>query len=111
MMVALKLLFPFNCGMKPPLVRCPSIRATIVNGALVALHTGMARWVGGQQRWEEKRHKPLHFFERASKGLRSSFEASRYQHACSRLGVGWARRRRTVRGMGEAVLRRIRVID
>jgi hypothetical protein len=35
---------------------------------------GMARWVGGQQGFEEKRQKPLKSFEDPSKTLRSTIE-------------------------------------
>jgi hypothetical protein len=59
---------------------------------------GMARWVGGQQRWEEERgknhrisSKPLrNSFVTPSKPLRNITGTTRVQHARSTLAAGWA---------------------
>ena len=51
---------------------------------------GMARWVGGQQRVEEKRQKPLNSFEAPSKLLRNITLTSRLPHPSSTLAAGWA---------------------
>jgi hypothetical protein len=42
---------------------------------------GMARWVGGQHRLEEKSEKPLKSFEEPSKNHRRTIVTSRLHHA------------------------------
>ena len=51
---------------------------------------GMARWVGGQHRLEEKSEKPLKSFEEPSKNHRNITLTSRSQHASSTFAAGWA---------------------